>query len=201
MSIFPMQGDRIVLRPKMLPDATNDYRWRTDPELAQLDATLPIRMSFNRYRELFEDELLHPAATVLRLAIDTFEGKHIGNCMYYDADFIGSQAELGILIGERDYWSKGFGTDAVNVMLRHIFTTTPIRRVYLHTLVWNQRAQFAFSKSGFVPTHNVRRSGYDFIQMEITYTHWAKLENERFQIHIGQEPIDLSSDLRTPKLD
>jgi RimJ/RimL family protein N-acetyltransferase len=189
MNTLPLQGAKIILRQKLLPDATDDYRWRTDPELAQLDATLPIRMSFSKYCELFEDELIHPSARVLRLAIETFEGKHIGNCMYYDADFIASQVELGILIGERDYWSKGFGTDAVNVMLRHIFTTTPLRRVYLHTLDWNQRAHLSFSKSGFAHTRNVRRSGYDFIKMEISYTSWVKMETRRIQESGNQEPV------------
>ena len=188
MAMTPLRGRKVILREKQLTDAPNDYRWRTDPELARLDATLPIRMSIEKYRELSQDELLHPSARVLRLAVETLQGKHIGNCMYYDADFITSEAELGILIGERDYWDKGYGTDAVEVMLRHIFTSTPLRRVYLHTLDWNQRAQLSFAKSGFASVRNVRRSGYNFLLMEIRREEWTRLEERRARGVVGSEP-------------
>ena len=43
------------------------------------------------------------------------------------------------MIGDRAYWSKGYGTDAVDTLLKYIFTQTNMKRVYLHTLDWNQR--------------------------------------------------------------
>ena len=44
-----LQGARIVLRDKLFEDAEIDYRWRSDPELARLDAAIPLTMSFERY--------------------------------------------------------------------------------------------------------------------------------------------------------
>jgi RimJ/RimL family protein N-acetyltransferase len=194
MTMTPLRGRKVILREKQLTDAPNDYRWRTNPELARLDATLPIRMSFEKYRELFEDELLNPSARVLRLAVETLQGKHIGNCMYYDADFIKSEAELGILIGDTDYWDQGYGTDAVDMMLRHIFTSTPLRRIYLHTLDWNQRAQLSFAKSGFASVRNVRRSGYNFVLMETSREEWTRLEERRVREEIGRESAGREAD-------
>ena len=43
-----LQGARIVLRDKLFEDAANDYRWRSDPELARLDAAIPLNMYFER---------------------------------------------------------------------------------------------------------------------------------------------------------
>jgi RimJ/RimL family protein N-acetyltransferase len=176
-----IQGKRIVLRAKRLGDAPNDYRWRTDPELARLDAAAPLRMSYDQYLRMYEDEINHASPWVRRFAIETVEGQQIGNCMYYDADFVKGQAELGILIGETEYWGKGYGTDAVSTLLEHVFTETPMRRVYLHTLEWNVRAQRSFAKSGFVPVRPVRRNGYAFILMEITQERWATLREQRIK--------------------
>ena len=167
-------GHKVVLRYKVMSDAEDDYAWRTDEELAKLDATRPLRMSFKDYLRYTRDEINHPSPRSRRFAIDTHEGKHIGNCMFYDIDLRQGQAELGIMIGDREYWSRGYGTDTVNSLLRHIFTTTGIDRVYLHTLVWNQRARTSFAKSGFREIRPVRRNGHDFIFMEVWRTEWER---------------------------
>ena len=160
-----IKGELTVLRDKRIEDAEQDYKWRVDEELAALDATTPLRMTYASYARLIEDELRYPAPWSRRFAIETHDGKLIGNCMYYDIDNQRGQAELGILIGDRDYWSKGYGTDSVNALVGHIFTTTGLKRIYLHTLTWNVRAQKSFAKCGFVALREVRRSGYDFLLM------------------------------------
>jgi len=171
-----LRGEKVILREKRPEDARNDYRWRTDPELARLDATVPLRISYEEFLAWYQYDLNLPSPRSRRFAIETLDGKHIGNCMYYDVDYHKGQAELGIMIGERDYWGKGYGTDAVRTLLGHIFTETPLRKVYLHTLIWNERAQRAFQKAGFVPVRRVRREGQEFLYMEITRERWKALQ-------------------------
>ncbi|MBI4233042.1 MAG: GNAT family N-acetyltransferase [Chloroflexi bacterium] len=168
-------GEKVVLRTRRLSDAADDYRWRTDPELTQLDATTPLRMSLPDFLRYFQSELRDPSPWSKRFAIDDLEGRHIGNCMCYDIDVVKGEAELGILIGERDYWSKGYGTDAVVTLLRHIFTTMKLQRVYLHTLEWNHRARRSFEKSGFTPLRLVQRDGQTFMHMDVHKEEWLKL--------------------------
>lgn len=170
-----LAGDRVVLREKRISDAQDDYSWRTDLELAELDASNPITMSYENFVKYSREEIDDPNPNSMRFGIDDVCGKHIGNTMFYDINMRRGAAELGIMIGDRDYWSKGYGTDAVAMMLDYIFTTTDIRRVYLHTLVWNRRAQRAFGKAGFRAVKNVNRSGYDFILMEILRAEWEQL--------------------------
>ena len=167
-----VRGEKIVLREKDIDDAQDDYAWRVDEELARLDATRPLNMSYNDFLRYSKEEMNYPSPRSKRLAIDTLDGKHIGNCMYYDIDLRQGEAELGIMIGDREYWGKGYGTDSVNSLLDHIFTTTPITRVYLHTLEWNNRARNSFIKSGFREVKPVRRNGFDFIYMEIWRSEW-----------------------------
>ena len=162
-----LRGGKVNLREKRLSDGPRDYAWRSDPELACLDAASPLRMSYPDYLRIFEDELHFPSPWSRRLTIETLDQVQIGNCMYYDIDYVARRTELGILIGDRDYWGRGYGTDAVTTLLDYIFDTTQLTHVYLHTLDWNVRAQRAFAKCGFAPMRRVRRSGKTFILMEV----------------------------------
>ena len=92
--------------------------------------------------------------------------------MYYDIDYRKKTTELGIMIGNKKYWNKGHGTEAVKLILFHIFLNTEIDLVYLHTLKTNLRAQSSFIKSGFLKKNTVRKNGYNFIRMEIDRKIW-----------------------------
>ncbi len=174
-----LKGASVILRVNHAGDAENDYRWRSDPELARLDAAIPLTMSFERYLKLFEDQMKYPTPGSHHYSIETLEGLFIGNCMYYDLDTVNREAELGIVIGDRDYWSDGYGYDAVTTLLEHMFTTRDLKRVYLHTLEWNGRAQKSFSKSGFNPVRAVRRMAHDFILMDVLRDDWFETREER----------------------
>ena len=172
-----IRGEKVVIRGKRMEDAPDDYAWRTDVELAKLDASQPLRMTYREFLKYSRDELRYSGGASRRLAIDTFDGEHIGNCMYYDVDLRRGHAELGIMIGKREYWGRGYGTDAVVTLLTHVFTTTSIDLVYLHTLEWNERARRAFLKAGLRETENVRRSGLDFVKMEIGRPDWEAMRS------------------------
>lgn len=156
-----------MLREKRVEDAANDYSWKMDDELARLDATIPLNIPFSIYLAYYVEELQFANLRGHRFAIDTLEGKHIGNCAYYNLDEYNGDAEMGIIIGDREYWNKGYGTDVVAVLLNHIFQEKKLKRVYLHTLEWNIRARECFQKCGFVSLGRVSRGGQDFTFMEI----------------------------------
>jgi RimJ/RimL family protein N-acetyltransferase len=162
-----LEGEVIVLREKRLEDAQDDYGWRADPDLAIYDAVPPLKMNYEDFLRIFREELRFPPPRQETLSIIDQEGLHIGNCMFYDLDESRGQAELGIMIGRRDYWSQGYGRDAVATMLRYMFEQRNLKRVYLHTLTWNVRAQKAFQKCGFTPVREVLRNGHNFVLMEV----------------------------------
>lgn len=155
------------LREKTIDDAERDYAWRRDPELAAYDAARPASVRYANFVASMAEELQYPTAHRRTFAIEERAGRrHIGNVMYYGYDSMAREAELGITIGEREFWGRGYGTDAVRCMLRYLFGEMRLRRVYLHTLSWNYRAQAAFERAGFHPVRRVSRGGYDFVYME-----------------------------------
>ena len=172
-------GEKVVLREKKLNDAVEDYVWRRDTELSQLDATRPISMSFADYHQYTREELKYDSYYSVRLAVETLDGIHIGNCMYYDINDRRKEAELGIMIGNRDYWGRGYGSDAVKTLINYVFSSTHLTKIYLHTLEENHRARRSFTKSGLSEIRKVKRSGKDFIRMEIIKDDWLDLEQQR----------------------
>ncbi len=189
-----VRSDRVVLREKKSSDIPDDYKWRSDPELAELDATRPLSLSYKDFERLCKDEMSYPSSRSKRLSVDTLDGQHIGNVMFYDIDLRSGQAELGIMIGEKDYWSRGYGTETVGLLLDHMFEEYPFNRVYLHTLVWNHRAQKSFHKAGFRDIAPVRKSGRDFIKMEIWRHEWEAMRTLEAR---NQRSNDISSSVNS----
>ena len=67
-------GRKIVLRKKRIEDAEEDYRWRTDPELAELDAAVVLRQPFDAFHRDYEHEFAAELPWVRRYAVDTLDG-------------------------------------------------------------------------------------------------------------------------------
>jgi len=174
-----LKGRKIVVRGKKLEDAANDYAWRCDEKLADYDAAPTLRLSFADFLADYAEELRYPSRQRRQFAIENLEGKHIGNLMYYDIDKVKGEAELGIMIGDQDYWDQGYGTDAITTLLDHIFSTTTLNRIYLNTLEWNLRAQRCFEKCGFVPCGKAKRYNGTFIIMEIRRSSWLEANKQR----------------------
>lgn len=180
-------GEKIILRDKTLADAENDYAWQTDAQLAHLDAARPITQKFRQFLASYSKELRDYASDNKHVyAIETLDGKHIGNCAYYDVNIKLQEAELGIMIGDRRYWGQGYGTDAVGTLLDHIFRETNLRRIYLRTLESNKRAQQCFRKCGFKPYVCQLRDGYSFVFMNVTRRSWLLVRNVKSKSNATQ---------------
>ena len=167
-------SSKIRLREKTLADAWDDYAWETDPELAQLDAATMVAITFPQYLSDYANELHSSFPPSHRFAVDTLDGKHIGNCSCYNISEINGEAELGIMIGNRDYWDKGYGADAVTTLVNYIFRETNLKRIYLKTLESNSRAQKCFQKCGFTPYGHLVKDGFSFVLMEIHRNQWQE---------------------------
>jgi RimJ/RimL family protein N-acetyltransferase len=162
------RGQAIVLRKKTSADADQGYQWRCDPERATFDAALPFGGSLREYLSIFGDELKYPSPYRRTIGVEDLNGRHIGNVMYYNVDYSRRETEIGVTIGVKDYWGRGFGTDLIKTFVRHLFDTTVLDRVYLKTLDWNIRAQRCFEKAGFRRYGTSKRGEYNFVLMEIT---------------------------------
>jgi RimJ/RimL family protein N-acetyltransferase len=97
--------------------------------------------------------------------------EYIGTIELYDIGY--SIATLGIIIGEKSHWSKGYGPEAIQALLAHAFGELHLGRVKLSTFADNLRAQAAFKKAGFVELRRTGNgNGRTDVHMEISVTAW-----------------------------
>ncbi len=178
-----LQSEKVVLRSKKIHDAEQDYTWKRDKQLAKLDGTYPINMTFVEYKYTYKQNLLFPDPSYTAFAIETKRGKHIGNCMCYNIDRIYKDAELGIVIGAKNYWNKKYGRSALHLLMRYCFTEIRLDRLYLHTLATNLRARSSFASAGFREVAEVLQNGKDIILMEIFKHEWEHIENVSESLH------------------
>ena len=171
-------GRKVRLRRKKVTDVRNDYNWQSDSELARLDAAPVLKLSFPVYLLDYIEAVHRRERGRFPLAIETLDGKHIGNCTCYAIDDGKSEAQVGIMIGDRDYWDKGYGADSINTLVDYIFQSTLLDRVYLKTLDWNLRAQNCFRNCGFVRYSTAIRNGHNFLFMEVSRERWQKKLNK-----------------------
>jgi RimJ/RimL family protein N-acetyltransferase len=160
------RGERVALREKRLDDAEDDFRWRSDAELAGFDAARPLTVHYQRYLAFYREELRYPNPYRRSLSIEDETGRHIGNLMYYNIDTLRQEAELGITIGERSYWSRGYGSEAVRLAVEYLLGEGGFHRVHLKTLTWNKRAQACFKRAGFAHCGRAYRNEHHFVLME-----------------------------------
>ncbi len=96
----------------------------------------------------------------MRFAIETKDGVHIGTVNFHQTLPEDRRASLGIMIGEKEYWSKGYGTDAMRTLLRFGFEEMNLHRIELTVHAGNERALACYRKCGFVEEVRLRQHRY-----------------------------------------
>ena len=154
------------------------HRYFKDREIAKLNGASPIFLPLWLFKRIvFGEEK---------------SGERIGYAIYVAQSFIGSvefynlnepprQAVLGILIGEKTLWGKGYGTVAVKLALELIFETRKFERVTLQTLDHNARARSSFERAGFQLTGFADAGKQRFAHYQITRTQWLALNKTQSQ--------------------
>ncbi len=160
-------GEHLRFRAIERDDLPTFLKWINDPEVRQgISIYLPFSMADEE--DWFEGMRKHPADEH-NLAIEVHEPdeeggkenwKMIGSCGFFNLDGRNRSSEFGIMIGDKSYWNKGFGTEAVRLLVQHGFNTLNLNRIYLRVLENNPRAIRAYEKAGF--THEGRQRQAEF---------------------------------------
>ena len=154
-------GKRIRLRGVERTDVPKFHEWINDPEVNEgLAVYLPMSMQdeeqwFERIAQ--QDQAEKPMAIEMS---ESNDWKLIGNCGVFNIEWIHRAAELGIMIGDKSSWDKGYGTETMQILLPHGFETLNLNRLYLRVYSTNPRAIRAYEKAGFVLEGTLREAVY-----------------------------------------
>lgn len=169
-------GKRVRLRPFTRDDLPAMIKWNNDPEVERfVDCDLP--KSLPECAAWFDENV--PSRDYRLFALEDEEGRLIGDLELDHISWRTGEAELRVRIGEKDYWNKGYGTDAVRVLLDLSFSALGLRRIYLRVYRFNRRAircyeKCGLSKQGLLHRQSTRGTQWkDIVLMIIDRETWA----------------------------
>ena len=176
-------GDRIRLTAIERADLPLFVEWLNDPEVRHgLQLYLPMSMASE---EIWFENMLKRDSDTQPLSIEAREGDgwvKIGNLSFFDINPRIHSAEVGIMIGNKKYWNKGYGTEAMTLLLKHGFETLNLNRIMLVVYADNPRAIRCYEKVGFVFEGEMREARYsdgayhNVLIMSVLRSEWDQRE-------------------------
>jgi len=128
-----IQGERIYLRPLRLGDIEGNYpKWFDDPEVCKHNDHIP----FTKTKQDFIDyinKVINSKNDYVFAICDKENNKHIGNISLQKINHNYKNAEVAIIIGEKDYWGKGIGREAWQLVMDYGFNILNLHRIYCGT--------------------------------------------------------------------
>ncbi|MFC1878355.1 GNAT family N-acetyltransferase [Chloroflexota bacterium] len=170
----------VAVEPQLFAESLN--RWARDSVYLRLMAGDPARMfSTKKIKEWIEKELEGNTSDQFMFMIRTLhDDRLIGELELDGVMCFHGDTYVGISLGERQDWGKGYGTDAMRVLLRYAFTELNLKRVSLNVFEYNQRAVRSYEKAGFTyegcAKEFLNRDGrrWDLIFMGILREEWVE---------------------------
>lgn len=148
-SDFLAASERTALRPLTLGDVGNHYlSWMRDPEVKRF---LEARFEDHRLGSLreFVSETNARSDTLLFAIVAVEEERHIGNLKVGPVDPRHGTADLGLLIGARDFWGRGHGSEAIKLATALAFRNLPVRKLTAGCYSANGGSAAAFLRAGW----------------------------------------------------
>jgi RimJ/RimL family protein N-acetyltransferase len=172
-------GDKVTLRGIRREDLSRLWEFNNDVavELAG-GGDPPIPQSLERLQAEFDQEAAKGGRDGARFAIEA-DGKFIGQCGLFNLDSTAMACELGITIGDKEYWGRGYGRDSIRLLLDYAFRLRNFHKVWLRVQGDNERAMRAYRACGFVEEGRLREHVFsngrylDFVHMGVLRDEWT----------------------------
>jgi len=167
---LPLHGERIWLRHPQMPDAHFVFHWERDDEVWRYDPHRPFSQSMTDFLPIFERNYVRGNGRQFWFIIEDEQHIPIGTITYFNVDQRAGQAEMGLGVGDKTRWGKGYGREAIRTLVQHLFTQPYFVRLYAETALANLPARKAVVKAGFDEIGQIfdpRSSGDPWILLEV----------------------------------
>lgn len=173
-----LKGEKVVLRPVRMDDAPRFVKWFNDPEVCYFVMTGGVKL---KEEQKWIKERIQGKVKDVFLCVDTKEGTHIGSIDLNKINKKNRHASFGIVIGDKKYWNKAFGSEAARLIIGYGFTKLKLHRIDLDVYSYNQRAikvykRLGFKKEGIKREHRLWKGKfYDSYLMSVLDREWKKV--------------------------
>lgn len=173
-----LKGEKIILRAVEQSDVERLWAFHNDVEYEVAGGGDPWEPeSLAHLQAQFDAASQKSEREVVNFAIEA-DDKCIGSCGLFHFDQTAYTCELGIGIGDKVYWGRGYGRDAVRVLLDYAFRLRNLHKVWLQVHAVNERAIRAYRACGFVEEGRLRQHAWgdgqyvDLVYMGILRSEW-----------------------------
>lgn len=146
--IVTIEGERVALGPLRRDLLPLYQRWMNDPAVVRT-VWASLRPLLLEDEQQWYDQKIGATDTVLFQVYVRDGWRPIGNAGLLELDHQHGVAEFGILIGEKDCWDRGYGTEATRLILDYAFSVLGLHNVMLSVYDFNLRGIRAYEKAGF----------------------------------------------------
>ncbi|MBB1287119.1 GNAT family N-acetyltransferase [Flavisolibacter sp. BT320] len=137
-NIVFLKGNRIHLRSLMEQDLSSAYlQWLNDEEVCRNNSHAVFPNTEAKMKAYF-NSLQNTQRDVVLAIVHTESGTHIGNVSLQNINWVSRNAEFAILIGDRNYWGGGYGTEAAQLIVAYGFERLNLHRIYCGTMQENE---------------------------------------------------------------
>jgi [ribosomal protein S5]-alanine N-acetyltransferase len=152
-----VQGERLYLR-EVRPADVNEayYRWMNDPGVTRYLESRFFPNDADSLRDYVRDRLKDRNSVFLAIVLKEGD-RHIGNIKLGPIDWIHRLADVGVLIGEKDCWGKGYASEAIGLVVRLAFSRLNLHKLTAGFYAANKGSEKAFGNNGFV-VEGIRKS-------------------------------------------
>ena len=151
-------GKRVTLRALTEADMPRMTEFKNDVEVELLGGGDPPRpRPLELVREFFGERAKDKESQNFAIEVD---GLFIGDCGLFNADQRSGTAEVGIGIGDRDYWGRGYGREALTLLVDYGFRMHNFRKLWLNVHGSNERAIRCYRAVGFVDEGRLREQAW-----------------------------------------
>ena len=149
-NFFPfIEGDHIYLREVRVSDVNeNYYRWMNDPEITQYLESRFYPNSIETLQEYVKDFQGNKDSIFLAIVLKE-NHTHIGNIKMGPINWFHRLADIGVMLGEKDSWGKGYASEAISLLAEHAFRTLNLHKLTAGCHEQNQGSVKAFQRAGF----------------------------------------------------
>jgi len=144
-----LKGEKIYLRAVYASDARPEYvRWLNDKEVNQFLESRFKRYSLGKLRQYILTAS-KDRDTLFLAIIRNEDNKHVGNIKLGPIDWNHKVGEIGIMIGDKASWGKGYATASINLLAAYAFEVLRLHKLTAGVYENNIGSYKAFKKCGF----------------------------------------------------
>lgn len=145
-SLKILQGEKVYLTPVSLEHAKTYTKWINDPEVTRYTSIKPLSLEEEKkYIKKVQKSKTDEIFSIFSKDTD----KLIGNVGCHNLEDPDQNFEMGIIIGEKDCWGKGYGTDAFKTAIQYLFNEKKAKKLTLDVCTENKAAIRVYEKCGF----------------------------------------------------